>query len=342
MKRAGQLFERIVDIDNLRQAYGRARIGKRHRAATLIYGERLDENLQRLQAQLCNGSIAVGLFHQFVIHDPKERIITAPCFAERVLHHAIMGVCEPVFETWLIDDTYACRRGRGRLVALHRARQFSHRWPAFLKLDIRKYFDSVPHELLIGHLQRKFKDKRLINLFERIIRGYRGTLGRGLPIGSLTSQHFANFYLSRFDRYVKETLKVSGYVRYMDDMVLWGNSTQALRRTATQCIEFLSHALGLSVKPEPEINRTAFGMNFLGCRVFPSHLELSRRSKIRFKRKLLKLELAYLAGAISERELQDRATALLAFTTAGNVRSWKLRTRVIEHMPVSGQQARTG
>ena len=168
----------------------------------------------------------VGRFSQFVIHDPKERIITAPCFAERVLHHAVMNVCEPKFEQWLINDTYACRVGRGQGAALSRAQQFARRFPFFLKIDVRKYFDSISHEILLSRLDLLFKDRRLLDLFERIVHSFRGNLGRGLPIGSLTSQHLANFYLGWFDRYAKETLRLKGYVRYMDDMALWADSSE--------------------------------------------------------------------------------------------------------------------
>ena len=171
----------------------------------------------------------MGRFRQFVIRDPKERIISAPPFAERVLHHALMNVCEPHLERWLIPDTFACRAGKGRDRRSRSRRHFAGRFPFFFKLDIRKYFDSVPHDRLLDRLARRFKDRPLLDLFGRIVRSFRASLGRGLPIGSLTSQHFANFYLGWFDRFVKETLRLRGYMRYMDDMALWADDRATLR-----------------------------------------------------------------------------------------------------------------
>ena len=174
---------------------------------------RLDENLAGLARDLAEGTYTVGPYHQFTIFDPKERLITAPCFRDRVLHHALTLVCEPVFERFLIADTFACRRGKGREAAVERAKQFARRYPWFLKLDIRKYFNSIDHEILLGLLARKFKDRRLLDLFGRIIASYEVAPGRGVPIGSLTSQHFANFYLGWLDRFVKEGLRAGGYVQ---------------------------------------------------------------------------------------------------------------------------------
>lgn len=200
MRRTGNLFEQIVARDNLREAFQRAARGKRSQAEVRLFAEHLDDRLRQISADLLAGTIALGRFQQFVIRDPKERVITAPCFEERVLHHAVMNVCEPDFERWLIDDTFACRVGRGRDAAVQRAAVFARRYPVFLKLDIRKYFDSIPHSVLRDRLRRKFKDARLIRLFDRIIGAFRGRSECGLPIGSLTSQYFANFYLGWFDR----------------------------------------------------------------------------------------------------------------------------------------------
>ena len=164
----------------------------------------LDHHLEAMAEQLQAGTFPLGRFRQFIRFDPKERIITAPCFPERVLHHAIMNVCEPVFERWLIDDTFACRAGKGRLAALDAAQQFARRFPFFLKLDIRKYFDSMSHDRLLELLARRFKDRALLDCSAgSCVRS--GAGWGGLPIGSLTSQHFANFYLGWFDRFVKET-----------------------------------------------------------------------------------------------------------------------------------------
>ena len=163
-------------------------------------------------------------------------------------------------------------------------------------MDVRKYFDSVPHGRLFARLQRIFKDSRLLDLLGRIIESHSHDAGRGLPIGSLTSQHFANFYLGFFDRFVKERLRIKGYVRYMDDFVLWSDSTQELKRIEAATAGYLSDELDLQVKRCSHINRTEQGLGFLGCRVYPGRLELNKQSRLRFRRKLRALEAAYHDG----------------------------------------------
>lgn len=196
-------------------------------------------------------------------------------------------------------------------------------------MDMRKYFDSISHSVLLRLLERKFKEEKLLRLFERIIESHRSAPDRGLPIGSLTSQHFANFYLGWLDHFIKRSLRVSGYVRYMDDCLAWGDSTAELQTWLERIRGFLSEELRLELKPEPYINRTGHGLDFLGCRVFPSHLVLNRKSKTRFARKLAALEREYEEGMISEDELQRRGTALTAFVMTEGVCSWRFRRSVI-------------
>jgi RNA-directed DNA polymerase len=337
MKRAGRLMERVIERDNLRLAFWKAARGKRTKRDAALFAARLDGNLEDLARELDEETYAAGPYHQFTIYDPKQRLITAPCFRDRVVHHAIMNVCEPEFDRFLIDDTFACRRGKGRIAAVERARDFARRCDFFLKLDIRRYFDSIAHSVLRQRLARRFKDRRLLDLFGRIISGYETAPERGVPIGSLTSQHFANFYLGWLDRFVKETLRAGGYVRYMDDFVVWGEDRRELRVARDQIGEFLVHELCLELKPDPYINRCRVGMDFLGCRIYPSHTTLNRRSRIRFQRQLKRLVREHQRGNLGSPELQCRATALVAFTNAGRTASWRWRNRVLGSLPVDDQ-----
>lgn len=329
MKRVGGMYEPILELDNFLVAFHRAARGKRYRAEVREFQDGLPSWLASIAERFSTGSFAFGRFHQFLIHDPKERIITAPCFEERVVHHAIMNVCEPVLDRWLIDDTFACRVGRGREAAVERAMQFCRAQPWCLKLDVRKYFDSINHDRLLELLNRRFKEVPLQELFHRIVRSFRGAQRMGLPIGSLMSQHFANFYLGWLDRYVKEALQVRGYVRYMDDMLLWGDDRRELQHVQGECERFAGDELRLEFKPA-QIRRVERGICFLGCRLFPTHVELNRRSKQRWQRRVRFLEKAYRLGLLSDLDSQKRLTSLTAFAKSGRVRSWKFRTSVLE------------
>jgi retron-type reverse transcriptase len=159
MKRSGNLLDAIADRDNLRLAFSKALRGKRQQPEVRRFAADMERELDRLAQELRAGTISIGRFRQFVIFDPKERIITAPCFRERVLHHAIMNVCEPHFDRWLIADSFACRTGKGRITALARTRQFAGRFDWFLKFDVRKYFDSVSHERLLDRSANRNRNK---------------------------------------------------------------------------------------------------------------------------------------------------------------------------------------
>jgi RNA-directed DNA polymerase len=329
MKRVGGLYEPILNRENFILAFHRAARSKQYRPEVREFREDLTHWFATISQRLDSSSFTFGKYYQFLIRDPKERIITAPCFEERVVHHAIMNVCEPVLDRWLIDDTFACRIGRGREAAVDRAMQFCRAQPWCLKLDIRKYFDSIDHDRLLSLLTRRFKEVPLHTLFNGIVRSFRGAQGMGLPIGSLMSQHFANFYLGWLDRYVKEVLQVRGYVRYMDDMLLWGDDRRELQRVQRECELFVADELSLEFKPA-QVRRVEQGISFLGCRLVPTHVELNRRSKQRWQRRIRFLEKAYRLGLLSDLDLQKRLSSLTAFARGAGVRSWKFRTSVLE------------
>lgn len=334
MRRAANLFDRIHEPENLRLAFHKAARSRPGQAVVRQFAAGLDDRISKMAKAISEGKFPVGRFHQFLIRDPKERVITAPDFDERVLHHAIMNVCEPILDRWLIDDTFACRNGKGREAAILRAQHFTRNSAWCLKLDVRKYFDSISHERLLYLLESRFKDERLLQLLNRIIGAYRGEIGVGVPIGSLTSQHFANFYLGWLDRFVKETLRVHGYVRYMDDMVFWHSSRAALVEIHGRCQELATVKLGLEFKPSA-VQRTGVGVAFLGCRIWPTHVELNSRSKRRWRRRVRVLERAERLGLISESNLQQRLAALTAFSQAAGVKSWQFRKSVLQPSSVN-------
>lgn len=329
MKRAGHLMERIADPENLRKAFLRAARGKSGKAEVLEYRARLAGNLETLRCQLLNGSVPVGGYRQFVIHDPKERVITVAPFSQRVLHHAVIGPCEPYFENRLVPWTYACRKGKGRLAALAMAGRHCKKYDWYLKLDIRKYFDSVPHNCLLECLEGLFKDRALLTLLKRIIGSYETQPGRGLPIGNLTSQHFANFYLNGLDRFLERraTGGACAGVRYMDDAVFWAQSKECLAAIRSELRSFLPARLGLGLKQE-RIGRVTSGVPFLGCRVFARHRELNRRARVRFMRNVALIDRLLTENRLTESEAQERSTAL--FSHAASARSLGFRRRALQ------------
>ena len=327
MKRTGHLMEAIANPENLRLAFWKAARGKRSRPDCRRFQAGLDVNLGCLREQLLAGEVPLGQYRQFKVFDPKERTIRVAGFRERVMHHALMNHCEPILDRAAVFDSYACRKGKGRLAAIDRALGFARRYGWFLKMDVRKYFDSVDHATLMELLERKFKDPTLLSLFARIVASHGGEAGRGLPIGNLTSQHFANYYLAPLDRFLKERWRRRAYVRYMDDLVVWGHSTGELCEIRDQVQRFLAFELKLELKPVG-INRTALGMDFLGFRLYQDRVKLSRRSKLRFARKFRRYERSWREGRWTELQLQQRMQALLAFVVEAD--SVGFRRRVLE------------
>lgn len=311
MKRIGNLTDKIADLDNLYLAFCKARRGKQTNQEVIRFSEHLDQNLLLLRSEILEGNVDVGHYHFFKIYDPKERLICAASFRERVLHHALMNVCHAYFDKRLIADTYATRKGKGVFSALEKVGKAVARCKFVVKLDFRKYYDSISHDILKQKLLRMFKDKRLLCIFWRIIDSYHATEGFGLPIGNLTSQYFANAYLAELDHYCKDEWKVKFYVRYMDDVFMADDSRQLLK----SCVDkFRSEAvrLFLTLKP-PVFTSNKEGMNFLGYKIAKGRCELTGRSKRRYRSKLLKYGGYLENGKWDEGIYQEHILPLLSF-----------------------------
>lgn len=335
MRRAGRLIEQIADLENLQVAYYKAQKGKADRIEVIEYGKRLQENLLTLQQQIVSGNVETGHYHHFTVYDPKKRIICAAPFGQRVLHHALMNICHRFFEKVQIHDSYASRIGKGTYAALERAKQFNKRYQWFLKLDFRKYFDSLDHTIIKNQLGRMFKDRRLLNIFERIIDSYQVEPGKGVPIGNLTSQYFANHYLAPLDHYVKENLKIPAYVRYMDDLVLWRDHKETLINAGLRLKQYSERKLNLTLKPFC-LNRHLHGLPFLGYLLYPHQTRLVHRSRTRFIKKLQTYENNLLSGIWTQEEYQHHVLPLIAFTEHANAREFRKKVMANFYLPRSG------
>lgn len=333
MKRVGALYPVIAEEENLLVAFRKAARGKQDRPEVRAFSENLDTNIHELQRQFLQKDVRVGDYRFFRVHDPKERSICAAAFPERVVHHAIMNVCEPILDAYSIFDSYACRKGKGSRKAVLRCQEYARRFEWFLKFDIRRYFDAIRHSLVAMQLERRFKDKDLLELFKRILTTYHTAPGQGLPIGNLISQHLANFYLGPFDHWIKEVEGISGYVRYMDDCILWADDRQRLRGELGRLSAWLADTLKLGLKGDVQLNRCRRGIDFLGYRVFPDRILLSRRSKNRFARRLRACEARWRKGIWGEAQLCRHVEPLVAFTRGASAHGF--RAAVMERIGVS-------
>lgn len=288
MKRHGNLYERICDIQNIYLADDLASKGKGKQFSVINHKANRDMNLLKLQTMLLDKTFKTSPYTVFKVYEPKEReVYRLPYFPDRIVHHAIMNVLEPIFVNAFTTDTYSCIKGMG----LHKAsRKLSkvlknvNETKYCLKLDIKKFYPSVDHDILKSLLRRKFKDNDLLNMLDEIIYS-----ADGIPIGNYLSQYFANFYLTYFDHWLKEELKVKYYYRYADDIVILHSSKDYLHGVLSKIRTYLDVNLKLQVKENYQVFPVASrGIDFLGYVHYHTHTLLRKTIKKRFSRKVKK------------------------------------------------------
>lgn len=321
MKRSRATLADVAAWGNLTEAFAAAARGKRGRADVEAFRADLDRNLDRLRARILGGGQPFAPMRAFTIRDPKIRLIHAPVFEERVLHHALMAVIGPALDATLVDDTYACRTGKGALAAAWRARTHLRRAGWWGQIDVAQCFPSIDHAALRALIARKISDHDLLRLIDGVLSAHGD--GQGLPIGALTSQHFANLYLGSADRLALCHPEVRGYVRYMDDMIWWSDSRAGARAALAAMVAHLEGPLRLSVKTPRRIGRSADGLSFCGWRITRAGLRLSRRRKSRYAAARADAEAAFAAGLIDARALQSRIDAALAPTLHAGAAGWR-------------------
>lgn len=270
------LCERFVAWENLQAAAREARRRKRRRPDVAAFEARREENLAELREELLSGTYRPGPYREFRLRDPKPRVIAAPAYRDRVVHHALMRVVGPIWERRFIDHNYACREGKGLHRAAEACRRYARRYPWALRIDVRRFYESVDHKILKGIFRRDFGTSRIVDVLGRVVDSY----APGIPIGSLTSQWFALRVLDPVDHYVQDFLRVP-MVRYMDDMYCFGAGKAALRRVRRDIHERLRR-LGLKAHPKKQqLMRVDRGVPFVGFRIFPDHIRVRGRSKVR-------------------------------------------------------------
>lgn len=355
MKTYKHLYPSITNFENLWLAFKAAARGKRSRPDVAAFEFDLEPNLLNLQADLQAHTYRPGAYHSFTLHDPKPRLISAAPFRDRVVHHALCNLIEPLFERRFIHDSYACRVGKGTHAALARAQQFARQHPYVLKCDLVHFFPNIDHAVLQAQLRRVIADEDTLWLADQILNSGAGIHARepayfpgddlfaalrprGLPIGNQTSQFWANVYLNPLDHFVKRDLKCGGYVRYVDDFLLFAPDKPTLHAWKKAIIDYAASLRLTLHEPEAAVFPVNTGIPFLGWRVYPDHLRLKRRNGVAFQRRYAGLLSDLAAGWITLEQVQVSVQGWIAHVAHGD--TWGLRRSLLSRpIPLAGSAA---
>lgn len=288
MKRIGNLYQKIISIENLKASELKARKGKSKQYGIKVFDRNAEKYLLELQNMLFEKRYKTSEYTTFKVFEPKERLVfRLPYFPDRITHHAIMNVLEPTFNKLFTADTYSCIKGRGIHKAannIKKALKDQNNTKYCLKLDIVKFYPNIDHEILKQLLRRKFKDQDLLWLLDEIIDS-----ADGLPIGNYLSQYFANYYLTYFDHWIKETMKVKYYFRYADDIVILSISKSELHKLLFEIKQYLNDNLKLQVKSNYQVFPVqARGIDFVGYVFYHTRTRLRKSIKKRFAKAISK------------------------------------------------------
>jgi retron-type reverse transcriptase len=347
MKTYKQLYSQIIEFDALYAAFRRARRGgKRGKAEVAAFEYHLEEELWQLHEELATFTYQPGAYRNFYIIERKKRKISAAPFRDRVVHHALCAVIQPIFEARMIADSYACRVGKGTHRAADRAQDFARADRYVLKCDIQQFFPSIDHAILKRLLARPIADPATLGLIERIIDSGAGLLDsettaqwfpgdtlfdalrpKGLPIGNLTSQFWANVYLNALDQFVKRELHCRHYVRYADDFLLFHENKAQLHAWKADVVDYLATLRLRLHERKAVISPTRDGVDFVGYRIFPDHRRLRKDNVHAFARRLRGLREAWKAGDLP---LQRVTRSVQAWTAhAAHANTYHLRERLL-------------
>lgn len=278
MKRIGYLYDTICELDNLYLAYSKAKQGKGKTYGVLSFEKNLSENILELQRELTDETYRTSEYDVFTIHDPKERTIYRLPFRDRVVHHAIMNVLESIWTFVFISHTYSSIKDKGihgALTHLKKALRNKAGTTYCLKMDVRKFYPSIDHQVMKIIIRKKIKDRKLLNLLDGIIES-----APGVPIGNYLSQFLANLYLSYFDHWLKEEKQTRYYFRYADDMIILSDGKDHLHRLTKEIQDSLRNNLKLDLKSNYQVFPVdARGIDFVGYVFFHDHILMRKRIK---------------------------------------------------------------
>ncbi|MBU1198779.1 MAG: reverse transcriptase/maturase family protein [Nanoarchaeota archaeon] len=331
------LYSQLCTYKNLELAWRKARKHKTLKPYVIEFEKNLKENLLLIRLELLLHSYRPKPLEIFILRDPKTRVISKSDFRDRVVHHALCNIIEPIFEKTFIHDSYANRKGKGTHKSIQRFEQFKRKVTKnntakcfVLKADIKHYFDNVDHDILIKIISNKIQDKRVLFLIKTILKNHKiKQKGKGMPLGNLTSQFFANVYLNELDYYIKHTLRIKHYLRYVDDFVILHKSEEKLAGYKEKINSFLKKEIDLELHPEKSnIISTYQGTTFLGLRIF-SHYKLLKKNNIRkFKNKFTRICKEYDNNLIDYDVVYDFLEGWLTYAKTAN--TYKLREKIIK------------
>ena len=348
-KSFNNLFPQIASFANLYAAWEAARRGKRRRPSVAIFERDLEHNLLQLERRLLDGSYRPGRYRSFYIHEPKRRKISAAPFRDRVVHHALVRVIEPIFEVRFSSASYACRVGKGTHRAADHAQTLLRRYRYLLKADVAQFFPSIDHGVLDDMLARHIACHRTLDLCRRIMASGDGILAseyrlqlfpgddlfaalrpRGLPIGNLTSQFWANVYLNSVDTLLQRELRLP-HVRYCDDLLIFADDKARLWEARTALTERMAK-LRLTLHPvKTRLYRFDEGVEFVGYRLFRQQRRLRRTNVRQFVTRLRHQQQAYRAGTLSAERVQASLRSWIAHASHAN--TYRLRSRLLRAHP---------
>ena len=332
MKTHKNLFTQVYSFQNLLLAYKKAKRGARQTDEIVDYFFNLEKKILELSEKIQTQTYKPAEYRYFRIFEPKERTISVASFTDRIVHHAVVNILEPIYEKIFIYHSYATRKNKGTHKAVFKAQEYLRKNQWFLKSDIQKYFDNINHKILLDIISQKISDEKFLNLIKIIVtnsvqkknRLKKSTEFVGLPIGNLTSQFLANVYLNEFDYFVKHKLKQNFYVRYMDDFVIFNNDKQKIKQILPEIECFLNENLNLKLKPKATIiNSYTNGLSFLGTRIYRSIIRIRKENLKRIEKNLNKKIYLFHKNKISENELIATCNSYNSFFDNYNIFSIK-------------------